>query len=334
MKSLITLAIVCVSSLLLMAQTVVSGAGSTFVAPIMAKWVSEYQKQHPDIKINYLPTGSGAGIAQAMRGMIDFGATDAPLSDDQLSKSTTKLIHIPVIVGADVPAYSLKSVSPEMKFTSPILAQIFLGKIRKWNDATIAAVNPGVSLPDEAITVVHRSDGSGTTYVWTDYLSKVSPEWKQKVGRGTNVKWPVGIEGKGNEGVSSAIRQTEGSIGYLELAYAVRDKVAYGSVQNASGEFVKASVNSTSAAAASAKMLPDDLRASISDSTLQGTYPIASFSWVLVPVSLHGTPKGKALADFLTWVVTDGQRFAADLLYAPLPVAVAQQARRAIEQGR
>ncbi len=175
MKSLITLAIICVSSLLLMAQTVVSGAGATFVAPIMAKWVSEYQEQHPDIKINYLPTGSGAGIAQAMRGMIDFGATDAPLSDDQLSKSTTKLIHIPVIVGADVPAYSLKSVSPEMKFTSPILAQIFLGKIRKWNDATIAAVNPGVSLPDEAITVVHRSDGSGTTYVWTDYLSKVEP---------------------------------------------------------------------------------------------------------------------------------------------------------------
>jgi len=334
MKSFITLVFVCISSLLLAAETVLSGAGSTFVEPIMAKWVVEYQKQHPDVRINDLPTGSGAGIAQAMRGMIDFGATDAPLSDDQLSKSATKLSHVPVIIGADVPAYNLKSVNVDLRFTPQILAEIFLEKITKWNAAAIAAVNFGVSLPDGRTAVVHRSDGSGTTYVLTEYLSKASPEWKQKVGQGTSVKWPTGIEGKGNEGVSAAIRQTDGSIGYLELAYAIRDKVANGSVQNVTGEFVKASVKSIAAAASSVKMLPNDLRASISNSSGAGSYPIASFSWVLVPTNLHGTAKGKALADFLTWIVGDGQRFAADLFYAPLPEPVVQQARRTIDQNR
>ncbi len=315
------------------AQTPLSGSGSTFVAPIMTRWVTEYEKAHRDVQISYMPNGSAAGMAQVTRGLVDFGATDAPLTNAQLANAATKVIHVPVIIGADVPAYNLKSVKTELKFTPQLLAGIFLGRITKWSDSAVAAANPGTSLPEELITVVHRSDGSGTTYVWTEYLSKVSPEWKQKIGQGTSVKWPVGVEGKGNEGVSAAIRQTDGSIGYLELAYAIRDKVAYGSVQNASGEFVKASVKSTSAAAASAKMT-DDLRVSISNAPGADSYPIASFSWVLVPTTLHGTAKGKALADFLTWVVGDGQRFAPDLFYAPLPDHVVQQARQTIDRIR
>ena len=333
MRSALALLFLSISAILSTAQTALNGSGSTFVSPIMAKWVTEYEKAHRDVQISYMPNGSAAGMAQVTRGLVDFGATDAPLTNDQLSKADIKVIHVPVIIGADVPAYNLKSVKADLRFTPQILAGIFLGRITRWNDAAIAAANPGVSFPDEFITVVHRSDGSGTTYVWTEYLSKASPEWKQKVGQGTSVKWPTGVEGKGNEGVSAAIRQTEGSIGYLELAYAIRDKVAYGSVQNVAGEFVKASVKSISAAASSAKT-PDDLRVSISNSSAAGSYPIASFSWVLVPTSLHGTAKGKALADFLTWVVGDGQRFAADLYYAPLPEPVAQQARRTIDQTR
>ena len=315
------------------AQTALSGSGSTFVSPIMAKWVTEYEKTHHGVQISYLPNGSAAGMAQVTRGLVDFGATDAPLTNEQFANAATKVVHVPVIIGADVPAYNLKSVKADLKFTPQILVGIFLGRITRWNDPAIAAANAGVQFPDELITVVHRSDGSGTTYVWTEYLSKVSPEWKQKVGLGTSVRWPTGIEGKGNEGVSAAVRQTDGSIGYLELAYAIRDKVPYGSVQNASGEFVKASVKSTSAAADSAKM-PADLRVSISNSSGADSYPIASFSWVLVPTNLHGTAKGKALADFLTWVVGDGQRFAAELFYAPLPASIAQQARRVIDQIR
>ena len=316
------------------AQVVLSGAGSTFVAPIMAKWVAEYQKKHSDVQINYLPIGSGAGIAQTIRGMLDFGATDAPLTDDQMSKSSTKITHIPVVIGADVPAYNLQSTRSELRFTPEVLARIFLGEITRWNDAAIRSANPGVLLPDKPIVVVHRSDGSGTTYVWTEYLSKVSPEWKQRVGKGTNVKWPTGIEGKGNEGVAAAVRQTDGAMGYLELAYAIRDKIAYGTVQNAAGEFIKATVETTSAAAANEKELPPDLRVSISNAPGANSYPIASFSWVLVPANLHGTPKGKALADFLLWVVGDGQKFAPDLFYAPLPEGVASQARKTIEQEK
>lgn len=333
MKSIVAVAFIWFSSIVSTAQTALNGSGSTFVSPIMTKWVTEYEKTHRDVQISYMPNGSAAGMAQVTRGLVDFGATDAPLTNEQLSKAETKVIHIPVIIGADVPAYNLRSVKTELKFTPQVLVGIFLGKVTKWNDSAIAAANPGVSLPNEPITVVHRSDGSGTTYVWTEYLSKVSPEWKQNVGQGTSVKWPTDVEGKGNEGVSAAIRQTEGSIGYLELAYAIRDKVAYGSVQDASGEFVKASVKSISAAAGSAK-IPGDLRVSISNSPGAGSYPIASFSWVLVPTSLHGTAKGKALADFLTWVIGDGQRFAADLFYAPLPEPIVQQARRTIDQTR
>ena len=316
------------------AQVALSGAGSTFVAPIMAKWVAEYEKKHSDAQINYLPIGSGAGIAQTIRGMLDFGATDAPLTDDQMSKSSTKITHIPVVIGADVPAYNLQATKSDLRFTPEVLARIFLGEITRWNDAAIRSANPGVMLPDKPIVVVHRSDGSGTTYVWTEYLSKVSPEWKQRVGKGTSVKWPTGIEGKGNEGVAAAVRKTDGAIGYLELDYAIRDKIAYGTVQNAAGEFIKATVETTSAAAANEKELPPDLRVSISNAPGANSYPIASFSWVLVPANLHGTPKGKALADFLLWVVGDGQKFAPDLFYAPLPEGVAAQARKTIEQGK
>jgi phosphate transport system substrate-binding protein len=333
MRSGLALVFLLISGVLSTAQTALSGSGSTFVTPIMTKWVTEYEKAHPEVQISYMPNGSTAGMAQVTRGLVDFGATDAPLTNEQLSNAKTKVIHVPVIIGAVVPAYNLKSVQAALKFTPQILAGIFLGKIAKWNDAALATANPGVPLPDELITIAHRSEGSGTTYVWTEYLSKVSPEWKQRIGQGTSVKWPTGIEGKGNEGVAAAIRQKEGSIGYLELAYAVRDKIAYGSVQNASGEFVQATVNSTSAAASSAQ-IPDDLRVSISNSPAAGSYPIASFSWILVPASLHGTTNSKALADFLTWVVGDGQRFAADLFYAPLPNDVVRQARKAINQTR
>ena len=333
MKSIIGVAFICFCCIVSTAQIALSGSGSTFVSPIMTKWVTEYEKTHREVQISYMPNGSAAGMAQVMRGLTDFGATDAPLTNEQLANAATKVVHVPVIIGADVPAYNLKSVKAELKFTPQILAGIFQGKITKWNDSAIAEGNPGISFPEELITVIHRSDGSGTTYVWTEYLSKVSSEWKQTVGQGTRVKWPTGIEGKGNEGVSASIRQTEGSIGYLELAYAIRDKVAYGSVQNGRGEFVKATVKSISAAAGSAK-IPGDLRFSISNSPAAGSYPIASFSWILVPANLHGTAKGKALADFLTWVVGDGQRFAADLFYAPLPEPVVQQARRTIDQVR
>lgn len=334
MKILVVALLLAASSALSIGQTALNGAGSTFVEPIMARWITEYERHHPDVQFSYLGVGSGAGIAQTMRGMLDFGATDAPLTDVQLSKSSTKIIHVPVIIGSDVPAYNLPSIKAELKFTPAILARIFLGEITRWDDAAIRSANPGISLPEKAIVVIHRSDGSGTTYVWTEYLSKVSAEWKQRVGKGTTVKWPVGVEGKGNEGVAVAIRQTDGAIGYLELAYAVKDKIAYGSVQNAAGQFIKATVESTAAAAAGEKELPPDLRVSISDAPGAESYPIASFSWVLLPTSLRGTPKGRELANFLTWVVGDGQRFAPDLFYAPLPQSVAAQARKVIEQEK
>ena len=316
------------------AQVSLTGAGSTFVAPIMDKWIAEYVKEHPGITITYLPNGSGAGIAQSLHGMLDFGGTDAPVTDDQMSKAATKVIHIPVIIGSDVPAYNLPSITSDLRFTPDVLARIFLGQITNWNDAAMRAANPGVPLPEKPIVVVHRSDGSGTTYVWTDYLCKVSPEWNKRVGKGTSVKWPVGIEGKGNEGVSAVIRQTDGSIGYLELSYAIKDKVAYGLVENSAGRFVKATPASTSAAAASETALPSDLRVSISNAPGPDSYPIASFSWVLIPTNLRGSPKGKVMAEFFTWVLTDGQKFAPELFYAPLPKNVAEQALQAAAQEK
>ena len=300
-------------------QTTIHGAGSTFVYPIMEKWAVEYHKTHPEIQISYLPNGSGAGIALTLSGMIDFGGTDAPVSDAQLAKAAVKVIHFPVILGADVPAYNLPEVQTQLRFTGPVLADIFLGKIKNWDDPAIAASNPGVRFPDKSIVVVHRQDGSGTTYIWADYLSKVSPEWKSRVGKGTSVKWPVGREANGNEGVSEAILNTQGALGYVELSYAEKKKIAFGSVQNADGVFISASVSGIEEAASSLKEIPADFRVSISNHEGKNAYPIASFSWVLVPNNPRDATTKRILMDFLTWAISDGQRFAEDLYYSPLP---------------
>lgn len=300
-------------------QTTVHGAGSTFVYPIMSKWAEEYHKNHPEIQISYLPNGSVAGIAQTINGNLDFGGTDAPVSDAQLAQAKVKVIHFPVILGADVPAYNLPEVQTQLRFTGTSLADIFLGKIKNWNDPAIAATNPGVRLPDKPIVVAHRQDGSGTTYIWTDYLSKASPEWKSKVGKGTSVKWPVGVEANGNEGVSEAIRNTPGALGYIELSYAEKKKIAFGSVQNLDGAFISASTSGIEEAASSLKEVPADFRVSIINAPGRNAYPVASFSWVLIPSRPRDAATRKALMDFLAWAISDGQRFAEDLFYAPLP---------------
>jgi len=297
-----------------------------------SKWFSEYHNLHPDIQMNYQSIGSGGGIRQVINGTVDFGASDGPMTDDMLKEAKTKIMHMPTVLGADVPAYNLPGVTAELKFTPEALAGIFLGKITKWNDKAIASANSGVNLPDRDIIVVHRSDGSGTTYIWTDYLSKVSPDWQSTVGKGTSVKWPIGLGGKGNEGVAGSIRQLQGSIGYVELIYAVQNNISYGSVKNAAGNFVKASLQSVTAAAASAPKMPDDFRVSITNAPGKDAYPISSFTWLLIPVPSKDAAKGKILADFLNWMVTDGQKMTAALSYAPLPDSVVQKEKEAIKQ--
>jgi phosphate transport system substrate-binding protein len=314
------------------AQTTLNGAGATFPYPMYSKWFSEYHNLHPDIQMNYQSIGSGGGIRQVINGTVDFGASDGPMTDDMLKEAKTKIMHMPTVLGADVPAYNLPGVTAELKFTPEALAGIFLGKITKWNDKAIASANSGVNLPDRDIIVVHRSDGSGTTYIWTDYLSKVSPDWQSTVGKGTSVKWPIGLGGKGNEGVAGSIRQLQGSIGYVELIYAVQNNISYGSVKNAAGNFVKASLQSVTAAAASAPKMPDDFRVSITNAPGKDAYPISSFTWLLIPVPSKDAAKGKILADFLNWMVTDGQKMTAALSYAPLPDSVVQKEKEAIKQ--
>jgi phosphate transport system substrate-binding protein len=315
-----------------LAQTKLNGAGATFPNPIYSKWFSEYHKLHPDIEINYQSIGSGGGIRQVIAGTVDFGASDGPMTDDQLKEAKMKILHFPTVLGADVPAYNIPGVNAELKFTPDALAGIFLGKITKWNDKALTGPNPGVSLPDREIIVVHRSDGSGTTYIWTDYLSKISPEWQSQVGKGTSVKWPVGLGGKGNEGVAGSIRQLQGSIGYVELIYAVQNNISYGSVKNAAGNFVKASLESVTAAAASAPKMPADFRISITNPPGKDAYPISSFTWLLIPAQAKDASHSKILADFLNWMVTDGQRMTAALSYAPLPEGVVQKEKEAIKQ--
>jgi phosphate transport system substrate-binding protein len=330
-------ALLCVCALLAvpaLAQTKLNGAGATFPNPIYSKWFSEYHKLHPDIEINYQSIGSGGGIRQVIAGTVDFGASDGPMTDDQLKEAKMKILHFPTVLGADVPAYNIPGVNAELKFTPDALAGIFLGKITKWNDKALTGPNPGVSLPDRDIIVVHRSDGSGTTYIWTDYLSKVSPEWQSQAGKGTSVKWPVGLGGKGNEGVAGSIRQLQGSIGYVELIYAVQNNISYGSVKNAAGNFVKASLDSVTAAAASAPKMPADFRVSITNAPGKDAYPISSFTWLLIPAQAKDASHSKILADFLNWMVTDGQRMTAALSYAPLPEGVVQKEKEAIKQVR
>ncbi len=315
-----------------MAQTQLNGAGATFPYPMYSKWFSEYNKLHPDVQINYQSIGSGGGIRQVLNGTVDFGASDGPMTDEQLKEAKTKILHIPTVLGAVVPAYNVPGVSGDIKFTPEALAGIFLGKIQKWNDPAIAQANPGVKLPDKSIVVVHRSDGSGTTFIFTDYLSKISKEWESTVGKGTSPKWPVGLGGKGNEGVAGQIRQLEGSIGYVELIYAAENKIAFGSVKNAAGNFVKASLEGVTEAAASAPAMPADFRVSITNAPGKTAYPISSFTWLLIPEQAQDPKKGKIIADFLNWMVTDGQKMAAQLSYAPLPANVAEKVKAAIKQ--
>ncbi len=315
-----------------MGQTQLNGAGATFPYPMYSKWFSEYHKLHPDVEINYQSIGSGGGIRQVINGTVDFGASDGPMTDEQLKEAKFKILHIPTVLGADVPAYNISGVTAELKFTPEALAGIFLGKIQKWNDPAITQVNPGVKLPDKSIIVIHRSDGSGTTYIFTDYLSKVSKEWEAAAGKGTSVKWPVGLGGKGNEGVAGQIRQLDGAIGYVELIYAVENKITYGSVKNAAGNFVKASLDSVTEAAASAPQMPADFRVSITNAPGKTAYPISSFTWLLIPEQAKDPKKGKIIADFLTWMVNDGQKMTNQLSYAPLPANVAEKVKATIKQ--
>ncbi len=327
------IALLCVAlALPAVGQTTLNGAGATFPNPIYQKWFSEYHKIHPDIQFNYQSIGSGGGIRQVLAQTVDFGASDGPMTDEQLSQAKMKILHIPTVLGADVPAYNIPGVTAELKFTPEALAGIFLGKITSWNDPAIAKANPGVNLPGQPIIVVHRSDGSGTTYIWTDYLSKVSPEWQSGPGKGTSVKWPVGLGGKGNEGVAGLIRQMQGAMGYIELIYAVENKITYGSVRNRAGTFVLASLNGVTAAAASVKNMPADFRVSITDAPGKDAYPISSFTWLLIPVQSKDPAKGKILVDFLNWMVDDGQKMTAALDYAPLPENVAAKVKEAIKQ--
>ena len=332
MRRLTLLLLCALVALPVMAQTTLNGAGATFPYPIYSKWFSEYHKLHLDIQMNYQSIGSGGGIRQVIAGTVDFGASDGPMTDDQLKEAKMKIFHIPTVLGADVPAYNIPGVTVELKFTPDALAGIFLGRITKWNDKAITSVNPGVNLPDRDIVVVHRSDGSGTTYIWTDYLSKISSDWESQVGKGASVKWPIGLGGKGNEGVAGLVRQLPGSIGYVELIYAVQNNISYGSVKNSAGNFVKASLESVTAAAASAPKMPADFRVSITNAPGKDAYPISSFTWLLIPQQSKDAAKGKILADFLNWMVTDGQKMTAALSYAPLPHGVVQKVKEAIKQ--
>jgi phosphate transport system substrate-binding protein len=336
MRRIVLLLVCAFLALPAISQTTLNGAGATFPNPIYSKWFSEYHKLHSDVQVNYQSIGSGGGIRQVTEGTVDFGASDMPMTDGQLaeaqSKRKTKILNIPSVLGAVVPAYNIPGVSGEVKFTPDALAEIFLGKITKWNDKAITNVNPGVNFPDKDIIVIHRSDGSGTTFIWTDYLSKVSPDWKSEVGSNTSVKWPIGLGGKGNEGVAGSIRQLQGAIGYVELIYAAQNNIPYGSVRNAAGVFLKASLEGVTAAAASAPKMPADFRVSITNAPGKDAYPISSFTWLLIPQQSQDAAKGKILADFLNWMVTDGQKMTAALSYAPLPESVVQKEKEAIKQ--
>ncbi|MCU1381427.1 MAG: phosphate transporter substrate-binding protein PhoT family [Acidobacteria bacterium] len=301
----------------------INGAGATFPNPIYQKWFSEYNKLHPTVEINYQSIGSGGGIQQVTKQTVFFGATDGPMTPEQMQNAPGKILHFPTVLGAVVPVYNIPNLTAELKFSGPVLADIFLGKITKWNDPAIAKLNAGAALPATDITVAHRADGSGTTYIWVDYLAKVSPEWKTKAGVATSVNWPTGVGGRGNEGVAGLVKQTPGAIGYVELIYALQNKIAYGSVMNAAGESIKASVQSvTTAAAEASKAMPADFRVSITNAPGQGVYPISSFTWVLLYENAKDKTQAKAMVDFMTWALADGQKFAPALGYAPLPDAV------------
>jgi phosphate transport system substrate-binding protein len=317
------MAISAAAAAALAAQSQINGAGATFPNPIYTKWFNEYNKLHPDVRINYQSVGSGAGIRQLTNRTVFFGATDGPMTNDQLLAAPGKVLHFPTVLGSVVPIYKVDGVPNGLKFTGPVLAGIFMGTITKWNDPKIASSNPGVNLPSTDITVVHRSDGSGTTYVWVDYLSKVSPEWKKTVGVATAGKWPVGVGGKGNEGVAGLVSQTPGSIGYVEPVYATQNKIAFGDVQNMAGKFIRSSPEAVSAAAAAAaSQMPADFRVSITNAPGDASYPIASFTWLLFYENAQDKAQAKVMVEFMKWALTDGQKYATELGYSPLPKAV------------
>jgi len=324
MKKLIAIAAFVAATLPAFAQTVqINGAGATFPYPIYSKWFDEYHKSHPNVEINYQSIGSGGGIRQLTAGTVFFGASDGPMTNDQIFAAGARVIHLPTVLGGVVPIYEIPGITGELHFTGKVLADIFLGKITKWNDPAIRSLNAGVNLPNLDITVVHRSDGSGTSYIWCDYLSKVSADYKKTVGVATAVNWPAGVGAKGNEGVAGLTKQTPGAIGYVELIYALQNKIPYGSVQNANGEFVRASTDAVSKAAASAaKAMPKDFRVSITNAPGAGVYPISSFTWLLFYEAPKDKVRGKVMADFVRWALTDGQHFTTDLGYAPLPKEV------------
>ncbi|MFI5311639.1 MAG: phosphate ABC transporter substrate-binding protein PstS [Gemmatimonadales bacterium] len=321
----------------LAAQTQVTGAGASFPYPIYDKWFHEYSKAHPDVQINYQSIGSGGGIRQVTEGTVDFGASDGPMNETQLNDFKTKrgtdVLHFPTVMGAVVPVYNIKGVTGTLKFTPAALAGIYLGTITKWNDPQITGQNKGVSLPNADIVVVHRSDGSGTTYVWTDYLTKISQAWKDKVGTNSSPNWPVGLGGAQNAGVAGLVKQTEGSIGYVELVYAIQNSITYGSVQNSAGEFVAGSLAGvTTAAAGAAANMPDDFRVSITNAPGKGSYPIASFTWLLVPAKIQDPAKKKIIVDFLKWMLADGQGMTEALSFSKLPKEVIAKEVKAISK--
>jgi phosphate transport system substrate-binding protein len=314
----------------------ITGAGASFPYPMYSKWFDEYHKKDTNIEINYQSIGSGGGIKQVTEGTVDFGASDGPMNDDQLKAFQDKhgfaILHFPTVLGAVVPTYNIPGVTGDLNFTPEALAGIFLGKITKWNDPAIAGANKGVNLPGNDIVVVHRSDGSGTSYIWTDYLSKVSEEWKNKVGKGSSVNWPVGLGGKGNEGVAGLVKQTSNGFGYVELIYAIQNKMPYGTVKNSSGAFIKADLASvTAAAAGAAKSMPDDFRVSITDASGKTAYPISSFTWLLIPAKFSDGAKRDAIKGFVKWMLADGQNYAEALSYAKLPKEVIAKESKALD---
>ncbi|MBS1799133.1 MAG: phosphate ABC transporter substrate-binding protein PstS [Acidobacteria bacterium] len=313
----------------------INGAGATFPYPIYSKWFSEYNRIHPEIKINYQSIGSGGGIRQVSDGIVDFGATDSPMTDQQIAAAKVKTVHIPTVLGAVVPVYNLPGLGKDLNFSGDVIADIYLGKIKKWNDPRIAKDNPGINFPDQPILPIYRSDGSGTTYILTDFLAKVSPEWSTRVGRNTSVRWFAGIGQKGNEGVAGLVRQAPYAFGYVELVFAAHNKMAFGAVKNPSGAFVKASIESvTAAATATAKTLPADFRGSITNASGPASYPISSFTWLLLPTVSRDPAKAKALSGFLLWMLDHGEGEAAAQYYAPLPKQVQDAVRKVAGQIR
>jgi phosphate transport system substrate-binding protein len=334
-KLLIALAATLLATAATAQKVQINGAGATFPFPIYSKWFSEYNKLHPNVEINYQSIGSGGGIRQLSAQTVFFGATDGPMTNDQIYAAGFPVLHLPTVLGGVVPIYNVPEVSAEIRFPGKVLADIFLGKITKWNDPAIKNVNSGLNLPNADITVVHRSDGSGTSYIWCDYLSKVSPDFKKTVGVATSVNWPVGVGAKGNEGVAGLVKQTPGSIGYVELIYAVQNKISYGSVQNAAGEFVRATTETVSNAAASAvQNMPKDFRVSITNAPGHDVYPISSFTWLLLNQSARDRERSRVMIEFAKWALTDGQKFAPGLGYAPLPKEVVALEMQALSRLR